>query len=38
MSQPLAEMSTKNLHWGKALPARKTDTLTTIYDLIFFKM
>jgi hypothetical protein len=29
-TQPLAEMSTRNLPWGKGRPARKADILTTI--------
>jgi hypothetical protein len=33
-TQPLIEMSTRNLPGGKALPARKTDSLTDIYEPI----
>jgi hypothetical protein len=36
-TQPLAEMSTKNLPWGgggKLRPARKADNFTTIYEWI----
>jgi hypothetical protein len=37
-TQPLAEMSTRNLPGGKGLPARRTDNLTAISDLIVYKM
>jgi hypothetical protein len=33
-TQPLTEMSTKNLPGGKGRPARKADNLTAIYDQI----
>jgi hypothetical protein len=33
LTQPLKEMSTKNLPGGKGRPARKTDNLTAICDL-----
>jgi hypothetical protein len=29
-TQPLTEMSTRNIPWGKGQPARKADTLTVI--------
>jgi hypothetical protein len=29
-TQPLTEMSTRNLPWGKKLPARKADNLAAI--------
>jgi hypothetical protein len=31
-TQPLTEMSTRNLHGGKGLPARRADNLTTICE------
>jgi hypothetical protein len=31
-TQPLTEMSTRNLPGGKGLPERKADNLTTIYE------
>jgi hypothetical protein len=37
-TQPLPEMSTKNLPGGKRRQARKADTLTTINDMIVEKM
>jgi hypothetical protein len=33
-SQPLIEMSARNLPGGKGRPARKADNLTAIYELI----
>jgi hypothetical protein len=33
-TQPLTEMSTRNLPAGKGRPARKTDNLTAICELI----
>jgi hypothetical protein len=33
-TQPLAEMSTRNLPGGKGRPGRETDNLTAIYDPI----
>jgi hypothetical protein len=36
-TQPLTEMSTRNLPWGKGRPARNTD-LTAICVLIVWKM
>jgi hypothetical protein len=33
-TQPLTEMSTKNLPWDKGRPARKADNLTVIYETI----
>jgi hypothetical protein len=33
-SQPLAEMSTRNLPWGKGRQAGKTDNLTAICESI----
>jgi hypothetical protein len=33
LTQPLTEMSTRNLPGGKGLPARKADNLTTICEL-----
>jgi hypothetical protein len=33
-TQPLTEMSTRNLPGGKGQPARKADNLTTIYEAI----
>jgi hypothetical protein len=32
--QPLTEMSTKNIPWGKNRPARKADNLTAICEPI----
>jgi hypothetical protein len=37
-TQPLTEMSTRNLHGGKGRPARKADNLTAISEPIFYKM
>jgi hypothetical protein len=34
LTQPLTEMSTRNLPGGKGWLARKTDNLTSIYELI----
>jgi hypothetical protein len=34
LSQSLTEMSTKKFAWGKEQPARKTDYLTAICELI----
>jgi hypothetical protein len=33
-TQPLAEMSTKNLPGGRGRPARKADNLASIYEPI----
>jgi hypothetical protein len=33
-TQPLAEMSTRNLPGGKGQPARKADNLTAIFEPI----
>jgi hypothetical protein len=33
-TQPLTEMSTRNLPGGKGRPARKADNLTAIYEPI----
>jgi hypothetical protein len=33
-TQPLTEMSTKNLPWGKGQSARKADNLTVICEMI----
>jgi hypothetical protein len=33
-TQPLTEMSTRNILWGKERPARKADNLTAIYEPI----
>jgi hypothetical protein len=33
-TQPLTEMSTRNLSGGKGEPARKADNLTTIFEPI----
>jgi hypothetical protein len=33
-TQPLTEMSTRNLPGGKGWPARKVDNLTAIYEPI----
>jgi hypothetical protein len=38
MNQPLTEMSTRNLPGGKERPARKSDNLTVICELIVYKM
>jgi hypothetical protein len=37
-TQPLTEMSTKNLPGDKERPVRKTDNLTNICELIVYKM
>jgi hypothetical protein len=37
-TQPLAEMSTRNLSGDKGQPARKADNLTAIYEPIVYKM
>jgi hypothetical protein len=37
-TQPLTEMSTRNLLEGKGGPALKADNLTVIYEPIFYKM
>jgi hypothetical protein len=37
-TQPLTEMSTRNLPGGKARPARKAEKLTAICEPIFYKM
>jgi hypothetical protein len=37
-TQPLTEMSTRNLPAGKGRPARETDNLTAIYEPIAQKM
>jgi hypothetical protein len=37
-TQPLIEMSTRNLPWDKERPARKADTLTAICEPIILKM
>jgi hypothetical protein len=37
-TQPLAEMSTRNLAGGKGRPARKADNLTAICKPIVYKM
>jgi hypothetical protein len=37
-TQPLIEMSTRNLSVGKERPERKTDNPTTICDVIIYKM
>jgi hypothetical protein len=34
-TQPLTEMSTRNIPGVKGCPARKADNLTAIYELIF---
>jgi hypothetical protein len=34
LTQPLTEMSTRNLPGGKRLPVRKADNLTAIYEPI----
>jgi hypothetical protein len=34
-TQPLTEMSTRNLTGGKGRPARKADSFTAIYEPIF---
>jgi hypothetical protein len=37
-TQPLTEMSTRNLPGGKGRPAHKTDNFTAIYEPIVYKM
>jgi hypothetical protein len=37
-TQPLTEMSTKDLLGGKGRPLHKADNLTAIYDPIVYKM
>jgi hypothetical protein len=37
-TQPLTEMSTRNLHGGKGRPARKADNLTAICKPIVYLM
>jgi hypothetical protein len=37
-TQPLTEMSTRNVPGDKGRPARKAEILTTIYESIFYKM
>jgi hypothetical protein len=37
-TQPLTEMSTRNLPGGKGRPARKADNLTAICESIVYKM
>jgi hypothetical protein len=37
-TQPLMEMSTRNLPGGKGLPARKADNLTAICEATVYKM
>jgi hypothetical protein len=37
-TQPLSEMSTRNIPGGKGLRARKGDNLTTICEPIVYKM
>jgi hypothetical protein len=37
-TQPLTEMSTRNLPGGKGRPAREADNLTAICELIVVKM
>jgi hypothetical protein len=37
-TQPLAEMSTRNIPGGEGRPARKADNLTAICEPIFYKM
>jgi hypothetical protein len=38
LTQPLTEMSTRNLSGGKWQPARKADNLTAICELTVYKM
>jgi hypothetical protein len=38
LTQPLTEMSTKNIPGGKGRPARDADNLTTICEPIVYKM
>jgi hypothetical protein len=37
-TQPLTEMSTKYLSWGKGRPARNVENFTAICEPIFSKM
>jgi hypothetical protein len=37
-TQPLTEMSTRNLHGGRGRPERKADNLTAICEPIVWKM
>jgi hypothetical protein len=37
-TQPVTEISTKNLSGGKGRPARKADNLTAVYDPIVYKI
>jgi hypothetical protein len=37
-TQPLTEMSTRNIPGGEGRPARKADNLTVIYEPIVYKM
>jgi hypothetical protein len=37
-TQPLTEMSTRNLPRGKGQPAHKADNLTAIFERIVYKM
>jgi hypothetical protein len=37
-TQPLTEMSTRNIPGGEGRPARKADNLTAICELIVYKM
>jgi hypothetical protein len=37
-TQPLTEMSTRNILWSKGRPARKADNFTAIYEPIVYKM
>jgi hypothetical protein len=38
LTQPLTEMSTRNLSGGKGRPVRKAVILTAIFELIVYKM
>jgi hypothetical protein len=38
LTQPLTEMSTKNLPWGKGRPARKADNFTATCEPVVEKM
>jgi hypothetical protein len=38
LTQPLTEMSTRNIPGGVGQPARKADNLTAICELIVYKM
>jgi hypothetical protein len=37
-TQPLTEMSTRDLPWGKGWPERNVDNLTAVCEPIFWKM